>query len=78
MQPDEPRPLSPEDRRHELARILARGVLRLCRRLPAVAPPGSRLKELAQSRPNCLAVPPETRLSGSTPVDGPRGPTESP
>ena len=74
----DPPALSAADRRDELARVLARGLLRLCRKHPGDAPAESRPKELSKSRPNCLEVSPQTRLSGTTPVDGPRGRTESP
>src|ERR1700681_3156654 len=72
--------LSPEDRRLELLRILARGLLRLCQRGPRglVLPPDLGPKNLAESRVNCLEVAPDFVLIVSRRVDGPRGPTESP
>jgi hypothetical protein len=77
---DDPPLLSPEDRRREVARILARGLRRLCRRAPSdhVSPPLAGPKNLSECRSNCLEVAPETVLSVTRRVDGPRGPTESP
>lgn len=55
-----PRDLSPEQRLHELASLLACGVLRL-RRYPAVMETSSR--ELSVLAGTGLEVPDETRLS---------------
>jgi hypothetical protein len=58
--------LSPDDRRHELATILARGLRRLLR--PRACDPEPSLlllKNLSESREVCLEVPAETRLSVS-------------
>jgi hypothetical protein len=66
MPADDPRVLSPEDRRRELAQVLARGLRRLLRPpdAPATPPPGAP-ENLSESRQDCLAVPAETRLSVS-------------
>ena len=56
--------LSPEDRRRELARLLARGLLRLCRR--RACDPSSDPKNLSESERDGLAIPGETRLSVHT------------
>ncbi len=59
--------LSPDDRRLELAHLLARGLLRLRRRASDGAPcePARDPKNLSESVPNCLEVPAETVLSGT-------------
>jgi hypothetical protein len=57
-------PLTPDERRRAVARVLAAGILRLRARaaLPEpAAPPGPKI--LTESGPNCLEVLPETRLS---------------
>jgi hypothetical protein len=55
--------LSPEDRRQQLARILARGLLR-CSRRPG--DPNSTPKNLSETGRDGLAIPGETRLSVHT------------
>jgi hypothetical protein len=73
----DPSRLTAEERRSELARILARGLLRLCRGVRRSPAPDSNPKELSESPANCLEDSPETRLSVTRRVDDSRGPTES-
>jgi len=62
---------SPEDRRRELATLLARGLRRLLRpRACDPATPQHGPEKLSESPEVCLEVAPETRLSVS-PVDLP-------
>jgi hypothetical protein len=64
---DEVNTLTDDQRLREIARILARGVLRLRARValpPAVHLPCPQI--LPESGPNCLEVPPETVLSVHT------------
>jgi hypothetical protein len=58
---DDPAPLTPEDRRCEVARILARGLLRLRER--RISPIPGNCEETGQ---NCLEVGPNPRLSVHT------------
>jgi hypothetical protein len=53
--------LSPEELRGEIAAILATGLLRLHQR--AALPTKEPEENLANLRPDGLAIPPETRLS---------------
>jgi hypothetical protein len=66
MPADDPLLLSPDDRRHELAKVLARGLRRLLR--PRACDPESPQvlpKNLSESGEVFLEVPAETRLSVS-------------
>lgn len=61
---EDPSELTPQQRRREIAEILAAGVLRL-RKLRVLAPgqPSSRPKTVAESSTDRLEVPGETVLS---------------
>ncbi len=65
MRPDDPLPLSPAERLRELARLLARGLLRLAsRRIPATVPaPCSDAEKASESEQVCLEVVRDPRLS---------------
>jgi len=56
--------LSPDQRREEIAKILATGLVRLACRLPPAFSP--------ESSPTSLEVFPDSRLSGTRVVDCPR------
>jgi hypothetical protein len=60
MRPDR-HPLSPAERRHAVAAVLAAGLLRFAERPPS--PPVLVVENLANSCGDCLELPPETRLS---------------
>jgi len=62
MRPDDPSSLTPDERRAEVASILAAGILRLHARvaIPGDDPPGEISPDSAAER---LAVPAETVLS---------------
>jgi hypothetical protein len=65
MRPDpDPLSLSPEQRPHELARILARGLLRLRER--HISGQASDPGNCEKTGQNCLEVGPEKRLSVHT------------
>ena len=59
-----PADLTPEQRLHEIAAILARGVLRLQKR--RILSPAEPLSEISKSPATGLELPRESRLSGST------------
>jgi hypothetical protein len=64
MHSDDTDPLTPDERRRAVARVLAAAVLRLRGRAALPAPPAPpAAKILTESGPNCLEVPGETRLS---------------
>jgi hypothetical protein len=65
MRPIDDSLLTPDERRSEVASILAAGVLRLCARmLPATeVPSNSTAKNLAGSASSCLEVPDKTVLT---------------
>ena len=65
MRPIDDSLLTPDERRSEVASILAAGVLRLCARtLPATdAASHSAPENLVESASSCLEVPAETVLS---------------
>jgi hypothetical protein len=75
--PADPLSLSPDDRRRELAAILARGLRRLLRpRACDPVGPHPAPEKPSESREVCLEVGGETRLSVS-PVGGSRDQTET-
>ena len=61
---DDPAHLTPEDRRREVARILARGLLRLHER--RISPPASDARNCEETGQNSLEVGPNPRLSVHT------------
>lgn len=58
---DDPARMTPDERRREIARILASGILRMRRPLPPTLPKVPKLAP--ESPPEGLDVPAETRLS---------------
>jgi hypothetical protein len=62
---DDPSTLTPDERRAEVANILAAGILRLHTRaaLPPSSASSSDQEKLAESAPSCLEVSDETVLS---------------
>jgi hypothetical protein len=58
--------LTEDDRRHELAAILAASLIRLRLAFSDDSPPGPVPKNLADSSPNCLELPGDPRLSVHT------------
>jgi hypothetical protein len=63
--PDSPH-LTDDDRRHELAAILAAGLIRLRLAFSDDSPPGPAPENLADSSQNCLELPDDSRLSVHT------------
>ena len=69
-------PDSDDERFHEVARILATGILRLrSRGAPSAHPDPDKFSEISENTgPTCLEVPDETVLSGDNGVYGFREP----